>query len=609
MPTPFRLSLIRPRRSLFGGALAIACCLLVGGLVYRAAFNGALGNEREATGHRLAFYALSLEASLARYEALPGLLALERDLLHLLEVPAATRNRDAANRYLEAAQLGAGVAAAYLIDRQGNTLAASNWRQEAGFVGQNYAFRPYFQEAIAGRVGRFYGIGATTGEPGFFLSAPVRSGNRIVGVVAIKVSLEPFEQALAKSGDTVLLADRDGVVFLSSVPAWRYRTLTPLADAVRSRLLETRQYGGYPLLPLAQGEGIRGGAQQVLIAGDGTPVRARLQQIRQVAPLGWQLVVLVDPSGLRRGAWVAAAAAAFAAAFSLSLAVYFRLRRRRREELQCVHAELEARIAERTSDLSRKIEELKQTEAILRTTRDSAVQAGKLAVLGQMSAGMSHELNQPLAALHTFSDNAAALLERGRIDEVRDNLQMISQLAERMGRIVGQLKAFARKAPVGKAAVRILSAVDNALLIVEPRRRELGAQIGVHAEHPETAVVGEQVRIEQVLLNLLRNGLDAMVGQAEAQLDVSITVVGAFVRIAVCDHGPGIPPETLPHLFEPFFTTKPVGEGLGLGLSISLAIVEGFGGRLEAANVAGAGAEFAVLLPLAKTKKEKADVA
>lgn len=612
---PLSPSASRSRRSLLFVGLALAGCLLAGWLVYRAALDSALAGERERTASRLAFYAQSLEANLARYEALPGLLALERDLQRLLANPQQAEATGAANRYLETAQRGAGVAAAYLIDLRGNTLAASNWRHASSFVGRNYAFRPYFRAARAGRLGRFYGIGATTGEPGFFLSAPVGSGPSVQGVVAIKVSLDAFEAALAKSGDTVLLADADGVVFLSSEPAWHYRTLAPLPEPVRARLVETRQYGTHPLLPLAAGAAVNGKPATVPIAaGDGI-VRERLQNIARVGPLDWQLVVLGDPAMFRRDAAVAGAAAAFALAFVLSLRVYFRLRRRRREELRRVHAELEQRIAERTVDLSQKIDELKATEAILRQTRDAAVQAGKLAVLGQMSAGMSHELNQPLAALNTFSDNAAALVERGRYDEVRYNLRMISQLAGRMGRIVGQLKAFARKAPVEISAVSVAAAIDNALLIVEPRRRELGARIEICPAAQEGAVItglsvdAEALRVEQVLVNLLRNGLDAMHGDASPVLSVEVACREGWVRIAVRDHGPGIPPDSLSHLFEPFYTTKPVGEGLGLGLSISLAIVEGFGGRIEVANAEGGGAEFSLLLPRTRREGGKGDAA
>ena len=584
------------RRSLALIAAAITLCLLLGWLAYRAFLAAYLDNERHLTAQRLDSFALSLEATLSRHESLPGVLALDHSLAALLKDPGNPALVAAANAYLEAAQQGAAVAAAYLIDTRGNTLAASNWRLPRSFVGQNYAFRPYFTEAMKGGLGRFYGVGATTGEPGYFLASPLREGKRIVGVLAVKVGLDSLEQALASSGDALLLADADGVVFLSSVRSWRYRLLAGLGPEARARVAETRQYGSHPLglladrpIPLEAGALVR-------LSLPGEPARERLVQSRPVGALGWQVVQFVDPSEARRSALGAGSAVALAAGLVVALVAFQSHRRRRSEELRRVHASLEARIAERTADLTAKIEALKTTEAILRETRDAAVQAGKLAVLGQMAAGISHELNQPLAALRTFADNAVALLAKGRHAEVAENLAMIGDLVDRAGRIVRQLKTFARKGPAEMEPVGVAAAIEHALLIIEPRRRELGAAIAVADCPPGLAVSAEPVRLEQVLVNLLRNGLDAMAGERAPRLEVSARTDGARAEIAIRDHGPGVAPAVLPHLFEPFYTTKPVGEGLGLGLAISLAIVEGFGGRLEARNQPDGGAEFVIIL-------------
>jgi two-component system C4-dicarboxylate transport sensor histidine kinase DctB len=263
-----------------------------------------------------------------------------------------------------------------------------------------------------------------------------------------------------------------------------------------------------------------------------------------------------------------------------------------------VYAELEDRIAERTADLTGQIAALERTKAILRETRDAAVQAGKLATLGQMSAGVSHELSQPLAALHTFADNAQALLARGRYDDVAENLQMISELIDRTGRIVRQLKSFARQEAATPQPVSVASAIDHALMMLEPRRRELQAMF--HVEPcGDLQLLAEAGRLEQVLVNLLRNGLDAMHGQTAPQLHVRAWAEGAMAHIAVRDHGPGLSADAQRRLFEPFYTTKPAGEGLGLGLAISLTIVESYGGALNAHNMADGGAEFVLSLPRA----------
>lgn len=589
----------RKRRPALQIGAAACFCLLLGWLSYRALFGIYLDNERHSAAQRLDAFALSLEATLSRHESLPGLLALDPSLAALLREPNNPQRSAAANAYLEAVQQGAAVAVTFLIDAQGNTLAASNWRLPRSFVGHNYAFRPYFRDALSDGLGRFYGVGFTTGESGYFLAAPVREHGKALGVIVVKVGLEAMEQALIGAGDTLLLADADGVVFLSSDHKLRYRTLAPLSPAAITRLSETRQYGSQNFAPLADRSIPTTPSALLHLALPGEAARDRLIHARAVGGLGWQVVQLGDPGEARAAALGAATAVAFAAAFGLGLAAHFRHRTRRREELRRVYDELEARIAERTADLTEQIAALESTKAILRETRDAAVQAGKLATLGQMSAGISHELNQPLAALQTFADNASALLARGRYEEVGENLQMISDLVDRTGRIVRQLKTFARKEAPTPQAVTVASAIEHALMIVEPRRRETAARIAVAPVARSLQLIAEAGRLEQVLVNLLRNGLDAMAGQAEPLLEIDAHGMGDRVAIAVRDHGPGLPDEVRDHLFEPFYTTKPAGEGLGLGLAISLTIVESYGGTLSAHNAPDGGAVFVLTLPAA----------
>lgn len=558
------------RRPAFLAGAAFALCLLIGWLAFRSLFAYHLDHARRDALHRLDALALSLEAALARHETLPGLLALDPTLAALLDAPHDPARLAAANVYLEAAQQGAQVAVAYLIDAQGLTVAASNWRQPRSFVGHDYSFRPYFRDALEKGLGRFYGVGVTTGEPGYFLAAPIRRDQRLLGVVVLKQQLDALEQALANSADPLLLIDGNGIVFLASSRALRYRSLAPLAEPVAARLGDTRQYGEQPVAPLAD---------------------------RPVGLQGWQIVELGNPDEARSAATAQATVLALAAAFALGLIAHLRHRARRREELRRVHAGLETRIAARTADLTAQIAELEKTKAILRETRDAAVQAGKLATLGQMSAGISHELNQPLAALQTLADNARALLDRGRLPEAAENLVMISDLVARTGRIVRQLKSFARKEVPTPQPVTVDRAIEHALLIVEPRRRETGARIQTPPPAPNRRVIAEAGRVEQILVNLLRNGLDAMADQSEPLLVIDCRTVGDLRELSVRDHGPGLSDEAHAHLFEPFFTTKPAGEGLGLGLAISRTIAESYGGTLTVRNAPGGGAEFVLALP------------
>lgn len=578
-------------------------CALAGWGAWQAAFKAHLDGDKATSARRLEFFTLSLESMLARNEALPGLMVLERKLGAALDEKASGRH-DEANAYLQSVSQAARLSAAYLMDGGGLTLAASNWNQPVTFLGQNYAFRPYVQEALAGRFGRFYGVGATTGEAGYFLASQLRSPQGRQGVIAIKLSLDPIEEALRQSGEAVLVVDRTGVVILSSVSEWKYRVLQPLSPAARAQLQQTRQYGGHALAPLSP-QGIGAQQEHARLARGGVEADFSVAA-RPVGHLDWQMLILTDQRASREAAWVAAVAAAAVVALAFGVLLHLRFQRRAERALRQVGENLERCIQERTAQLTEantalemKVLQLKRTEAILRETRDAAVQAGKLTVLGQMSAGMTHELNQPLAALHTLSDNAAKLIEQDRTAEARENLLLISQLADRMGRIVTQLKAFARKRPGVLEPVAVSTALEHALMIVEPKRHEVGARIQVQVQPPQLRVLAEAGRLEQVLVNLLRNGLDAVAGQPEAVLHVVVAQQEHGATIRVRDHGPGIPPEVMAHLFEPFHTTKPVGQGLGLGLALSLAIVEGFGGKLEGRDLDGEGAEFCVTLEAA----------
>ncbi|SFD71377.1 two-component system, NtrC family, C4-dicarboxylate transport sensor histidine kinase DctB [Paracidovorax konjaci] len=610
--SPFR---VKPDRSLLIPGLAVLACVCAGALAYRWSLEAQLAGQQRAATQRLAFAAQSLESLLHRNEALPALLALDGGVGTALRRPNAANLR-AANAFLGQAAALADVEAAYLMDTRGLTIAASNWEQVSSFVGQNYRFRPYFESAMAGQTGRFYGVGATTGKPGYFIAAPLPAGAPAQGVVAVKMSLDAFEAALFAGGDTVLLADREGVVFLSTEADWRYRTLAPLGAGARARLEGAQQYGSHALLPLDHGHGTR--------PADGTAVRLRragqerdfLLAARDVGPLGWQMLLLVDQNPARQEALVAGLAGGLCAALLLGLALYQRLdqqgqaeRRASAARLQAAHDMLESQIARRTADLTEantalqgRVRDLQHAEHILRGTRDAAVQAGKLAVLGQMAAGMSHELNQPLAALQTLSDNAIALDRQGRREDVAENLHLIGQLAARMGRIVRQLKSFVRKeAPVLRAC-SVRDALDHALMLLAPRCTAVRARIDVQEFSAGLCVRADATRLEQVLVNLLRNGLDAVQDRPVREVRFACSVddpgAGDTVRLRVSDTGGGIAPEARERLFEPFFTTK-AGEGLGLGLAVSRIIVEGMGGTLAAADLPQGGAEFTVALPLA----------
>lgn len=541
-------------------------------------------NEIQVHGTaQIEYHTQQLLGVVERFKNLPALLAAQPSLSALLQAPDNADLIDAANQYLAFSQSRSGVSFAYLIDTQGRTLAASNWQKDSSFIDHNYGFRPYFQDAMKGRTGIFYGVGVTTGKPGAFLAGPILAGGKIIGVVAVKIDLTAFEDTWIQTGTPLVLADRYGIIFLTAQPAWRYRSLDPISPAVLAELQKTRQYGDIAQRPLRMVTGPRPSAQGLLLRADN---RDFLVQGRSIEQLGWQLMLFDEPRQAIDQGLLAGALAGLAAAFTLTCAgLGWQFRRRRserlaaRSELAQVVAALEQRIATRTAELT--------------AANDTAVQTGKLALLGQMAAGISHEMSQPLAALRTMADNASVYLNRNDTASARKNLGHVSDLCERLGNIVGELKAFARKEPARLKSVPLSRVVSSVLMLIEPHRCAANARIQVDAT--ELWVTADSTRLEQVLLNLIRNGIDAMEEQADRRLDITIGCTNRFVTIAIRDHGQGLSPEVQAHLFEPFFTTKPSGKGLGLGLALSQAIIKEMGATLSARNT-DPGAQFDLTL-------------
>ncbi|HEY9103729.1 ATP-binding protein [Chitinimonas sp.] len=574
-----------------------------------------LGSIRQAGAHRLDVYVGSLHNAVDKYAYLPYVLSINSEITGLLAHPDDPQRRERVNRYLETINREAQSSTLYLLDEGGTAIASSNWNTPQTYVGYNYAFRPYYQEAHAGRPGRFFGVGATTRQPGYFLSQPVFEQKRVVGVVIAKVSLDALEASWRRASDHVLVADRAGVIFLSATPAWKLKSLDPLTSDALNYIRNTFQYdrSGFPSLGLIAMSDIDDGTRIVALP-DGRGRSAWLAQTVWLDDLGWRVMLFSDLASVRQMVRDTLVATGFGLIALWLLLLYWRQRQRRirdnlaaREALQRAHDELEIKVAERTRDLidanealQREVQERKRTETELRDAQDELVQAGKLAVLGQMAAGVTHELNQPLAAMRTLADNALIFLDRDKPEQARGNLGLMTGLVERMGKITGQLRNFARKRTAGQPAVPVSVAVAlaNARLLLEDRLRREQVLLEWELWEPEIQVLGDQVRLEQVLINLLRNALDAVAGVPVPRIEVLVTGEGERVRILVSDNGPGIAPEALDHLFDPFFSTKG-GEGLGLGLAISLSILRDCHGNLSAANRPNGGACFTIELPRA----------
>lgn len=595
----------RPLRTPLLALAGAAMCAVVAYGCYRNAFDRHLATNIAADAARLEFHVASIESALAKYEALPKLLALEESLTGLLNHPSTQARVATANRYLEEVCAAANIGAAYLLNRRGITVAASNWRDPQSYVGHDYHVRPYFLDAVGGRPGIFYGVGITTGEPGLFLSAPVASVPHGLGAIVIKVSLAPIEAAWSQSGEWVAAADENSVIVLASDVSWKYHALTPLSTSALEGAAATKQYGNHALRPLFQTSAHA--ERSAIVELNGAPV---LAQSRPAGPLGWKLLYFTNLRDVSQSATTEAVAWGFATAFVLSLAFYqwqrlqrMRERRELRAALERANTELEQRISERTraltvtnADLQHTVIRLQDTERILRETQNQAVQAGRLAVLGQMAIGITHEISQPLTAMSTLTDNSVSLLGLGRLGDIHENLKMIGDLTQRMGRITSQLKTFARRDPVHLTSVPVLAALNNALMLVDPLRKQAKVDVQLEPFDPLACVSADSTRLEQVLVNLLRNSIEASEHSTAKRVEVRVAIHRTRIRITVRDHGPGLDDEVQAHLFEPFFTTKPPGKGLGLGLAISHVIIENLGGELTATNAAEGGAEFIVEL-------------
>jgi two-component system C4-dicarboxylate transport sensor histidine kinase DctB len=601
--------------------LLLALTVLSGLAAHRIALQLGLA-ELQSTGlHRLELYTASLEREIGKYAFLPGTLGLERDVLALLRKNDVAQLAPRVNAYLEQLNERAGTLSIYVIDTAGQVVASSNWRRADSFIGEDLAFRPYFREAIDSGSGRFFGIGTTRGEPGYYLASTLTDDTRTLGIAVIKVSLDQLEKSWSTVEAPVMVSDENGVVILGSVADWKFTTLRPLDEMTRRAFDQTQQYNRRALTPLGLKElrELEHGARLVNIAREVTemisvyPVTGRfLAQSRPLPGTQWTLTVLshleqVDDIAQSRAAVAAAVAALF---FMLGLMANERRRHLKdrlaaREALQQAHDELERKVDERTADLSAtnqllqdEITERIRAERTLRAAQDELVQAGKLAVIGQLSTGIAHELNQPLSALRTLSGNGVRFLDRGDLGTTRANLERIAQLVDRMGLITGQLRTFARKSSGQLQAVPLGRAIDNALALLELRLAQANVEIRRHCPSPGPVALCDINRLEQVLINLIGNAIDAMQGQPAPSIELGCTSVGQKARLTVRDFGPGLDDEAISHLFEPFFTTKEAGVGLGLGLTISAGIIRDFGGTLHGANHPEGGAVFTLEIDL-----------
>lgn len=594
-------------------AVAVLIAAMIAGsgwLAYELALQSGFGSLQRAANDRLSLLQLTLDATIERFRYLPTALAQSAPIAGIYEHPDSPQARKAANRYLKSLNDAAGSSDIYVLDHSGVALAASNYLDNNNFIGKNYAFRPYFTEALKSDEGRYYAVGATTGKPGYFLwhSANENAGVG-VGVAVVKVDLHPLQSEWKSTGDLVAMLDPNGVIFLTSRPNWQYRPISRLSESQVRLLRDTRQYGGAvdDLNPLFDGERTDHGMKVVRI--NEPEERSRLDYVVFSRPLekhGWTMVVLFPLRAVQQQAAVVASAVMLAVLAALLMYLVTHQRRLIVRAKLNAHHVLEQRVTERTAELaatnsllSAQINERIKTERDLRHAQDNLVHATKMASLGQALAGVAHEINQSLAAMTTYIAGARVLLVRGDKESTLSNLKLVSTIVTRMGALTQHLKTFARKDTASKQATDLTAAIRYALSLVDYRVGEQDVTLQLRVPERPVYVIGNAVRLEQVIVNLISNALDAMRERPQRQLTIELECDEGGASLKVRDTGRGIAPEQLSNVFDPFYTTKDVGQGLGLGLSISYGIIQDMGGEITVESALDRGTTFRVVLPLA----------
>ena len=588
--------MIRTRRSrlwwLAAGLLSLALAAGIG----RVAFHHARASLAESLDQSLILTRRGVEAEIERFRYLPRLALEDARVRAVISAPDDAAAVAAANRYLDEAARLSGAVELLLIDRGGTAIAAVDSRHTEDYVGNNYGFRPYFREALAEGAGRFYGIGATTGRPGYFLSTRLDLAGGETAVMVVKLDLLPLQTAWEEAGAATALADGAGVVFLSGEPAWRYRPLFPLSADVSRRLEGSRAYPGEDLAarPPVLGEAARALPLPTVAAGGQRLLLRRLD----IPSEGW---TLVTAASLAPAVTFGATAAAITALSALAVLAAGQVIAQR---LRIVHLRLrqgellERRVQTRTRALAHEVEVRTRAEADLRAAQHALIHTEKMAALGRMSAAIVHEISQPLAAME--ASLAATVLSRKltdpasekRIDSARGHVR-------RVQKIIKDLRLFSRKGRPELRPTSIDEAIRSAIELAEPRAQSVPVEIAFRPEGPAPVILAAQLRLEQVFVNLLLNAIDALDGRADPTLVIERYQAGDRVLATVIDNGSGIPAPLLDRITEPFFTTKAGSEGLGLGLAITQTIIEDFGGTLDITSRPDEGTRVAVSFPLA----------
>ncbi len=530
---------------------------------------------------RLALYGGNLLSELRRNAIVPQLLARDPTLIGALDSSDFSRSTQRLISFVE--EIGA--ESLMLLDLDGRTVAATDRNR----LGAQHRSEAYFVDALRSNATIFSVIPREAGGYRFTYSRRIENGSNVLGVIVVEVDLQKFERAWAGVSDAVLVTDSQGTIILATESRWRGLTEDEAIKrespqgAIDRAIRATADWATLPAEAYLRGEAVM-----------------RLES--RIPFHGWRMTSFTTYSSVREK--VNAVLAMEIMGFAILAALAFYALGRKTALRMALFQRESAELRELNARLKREIAERERVQETLAVTEQSLAQSSKLAALGEMSAAVSHELNQPLAAMKTYLAGARLLLRRNRPDEALSSFGRIDDLIERMGAITRQLKSYARKGSESLSAVDMGEALASSLTMMEPQLRHRQVQITRILPDEPVLVMGDRLRIEQVMVNLLRNALDATKTVDDPEVQI-ILAAGETATLTVRDNGDGV--ENFESLFEPFYTTKQPGDGVGLGLAISSGIVSDLGGRLTARNGANGGAVFEMQLPILETGSEAAE--
>ncbi|MDO6474098.1 ATP-binding protein [Alteromonas sp. 1_MG-2023] len=535
------------------------------------------------------------------FQGLPQVIGKYPIIRELLENPTKAK-QDAANFFLLQLTDTLGVNFAYVFDDKGTVLAASNFYNELNFIDDDYSFRPYVLSAIKGDNGSFMAVGLKTGQRGFYFSAPVRENGAITGGVALKVNIDFLTTLKAEKNTDLLFLDEKNIVFHSTSGRFEQKALTSLSENDVAQLEYEKRFNGRDvsvvrdealLNPgLSEGMPLKFGNQETFFTGYKLPIPGMSWSVMSISDYQYRITLVAKWAGVTMLLYTAIA----------GFLLVYKDRRRHNREITALNNSLEIRVQQLAANLTRKNEELelsldhyKRTQKELENTQSELIQTAKLAVLGEMAAGINHELNQPLQALIAYSQNGKKFIERNKIDLAEKNLEEIALIATNMAETVAKFKVFSRRAKPDSRQVMVSEILDNVSAIIMPQLQKHKITYRIDNRADNQNLNCEPVMIGQVLVNLISNAAHALETSADGVITVSVTDSPAGTAITVKDNGPGISEEIRDNLFEPFFTTKE--KGLGLGLTISRRIVESQNGTLTVQSAEPHGTAFTLSLP------------